>query len=374
LQEVDQWAFCDWMTHQDRRAGFLSKSEYHRPQRTLTKGMEGAFFCVIDRKFGELEINSEPSGASVFQGGKRIGKTPLVLDHERIGPMWLSLDMPGFRSVTIEAAVLAGRRSYESPKLERDDSLVFDQPWANSLGMKLVGVGDLMASVFETRVQDYAVFTASAEGKEHLPIEVPFEQLADHPVVGVGLEDVRAFCRWLTEKERASGHIENYHEYRLPTDLEWSVMAGLENEGQDNPGRRDARAPKNVFPWGSEWPPPEGAGNFLDESASGSARQPILKGYNDGFEKISPVGQFNANPNGLHDLAGNVWEWVGDLYGGEGSPLATVRGGGFNVSAKDLLLTGYRNAVSTSMRDSIYGFRCVLVEDRGLAEAAWQER
>ena len=310
----------------------------------------------------------------MFQGGKRIGNTPLVLDHERIGPMWLSLDMPGFRSVEIEASVLAGRRSYESPKLERDDSLVFGEPWTNSLGMKLVGVGDLMAAVFETRVQDYAAFTASAEGKEHLPLEPPFEQMADHPVVGVGLENVRAFCRWLTEKERASGHIENYHEYRLPTDLEWSVMAGLEDEGQDNPGRRDARAPKDVYPWGSEWPPPEGAGNFLDESASGWARQPILKGYNDGFEKISPVGRFKANPSGLHDLAGNVWEWVGDLYGGEGSPLATVRGGGFNVSNKDLLLTGYRNAVSTSMRDSIYGFRCVLVEDRGLAEAAWQRR
>jgi hypothetical protein len=374
LAANDQWAFCDWMTHQDRRAGFLTDNEYHRPQRTLTKGMEGAFFCVIDRKFGELEINSEPSGASVFRGGARIGITPLLLEHERIGPMWLSLDMPGFRSVTIEAVVLAGRRAYESPKLERDDSLVFGQPWTNSLGMKLVGVGDLMASVFETRVQDYAAFTTSAEGKEHLPLEPPFEQMADHPVVGVGLENARAFCRWLTEKERASGHIENYHEYRLPTDLEWSVMAGLEDEGQENPGRRDARAPKNVFPWGGDWPPPEGAGNFLDESASDWARQPVLKGYQDGFEKIAPVGQFKANPYGLHDLAGNAWEWVGDLYGGEGSPLATVRGGGFNVSNKDLLLTGYRNAVSTSMRDSIYGFRCVLVEDRGLAETLWQGR
>lgn len=374
IDEDEQWALCDWMTELDRRGGHLSEAEYHKPQASTTAGKERTFFSVIHTGFGSAELTSKPAGAAVYQNGKRLGITPLALDHERAGQLKLSLDLPGYRTAEIKGLIRAGKTAYLSGTLESDDSVVFGEPWTNSIGMSFAPVKEMMVSVFETRVRDYAVFTETETGREHIPLPPLGESLPDHPVVGVGLESARVFCRWLTETERASGHIESYHEYRLPTDLEWSEMAGLEDEGGTTPDERETRGDRNTFPWGTTWPPPPGSGNFFDESTKHRGRRPILKGYNDGFERLAPVGSFDANQYGLYDIAGNVWEWVDDPYGGEGSTYGTLRGGGFNVSERGLLLTAYRNAIPANLSDHIHGFRCVLVEDSGLAETAWPTR
>jgi len=374
VDEDEQWALCDWMTNLDRREGYLSDAEYHKPQQSTTAGKERTFFSVIHTGFGSAELISKPEGAAVYKNGKRLGVTPLTLERERAGQLKLTLDLPGYRTTEIEGQIRAGSTAYLSGTLESDDSVVFGEPWTNSIGMSFAPVGDLMASVFETRVRDYAAFTATDAGRDHLPLPPLGEPLPDHPVVGIGLESARAFCRWLTETERASGDIESYHEYRLPSDLEWSKMAGLEGEGGATPDERETRGDRKTFPWGTAWPPPPNSGNFFDESTKQRGRRPILKGYNDGFERLAPVGSFDANPYGLYDLAGNVWEWVDDAYGGEGSTYGTLRGGGFNVSERGLLLTAYRNAIPATLSDHIHGFRCVLVEDPGLAEIAWPKR
>ena len=61
-----------------------------------------------------------------------------------------------------------------------------------------------------------------------------FPQDATHPVVRVNWEDATAFCEWLTQKEIAAGQLEEGQRYRLPTDLEWSIGAGLPDEGRDD--------------------------------------------------------------------------------------------------------------------------------------------
>ncbi len=371
IDEAEQWALCDWMTELDRRGGHLSEAEYHKPQPSTTAGKERTFFSIIHTGFGGAELTSKPEGAAVYHNGERLGVTPMTLDHERAGPIKLSFDLPGYRTAEVQGLIRAGSTAYISGTLESDDSIVFGEPWTNRIGMSFAPVNDLMASVFETRVRDYAEFTATEAGRDHLPLPPLGESLPDHPVVGISLESARAFCRWLTETGRASGDIENYHEYRLPTDLEWSEMAGLEGEGGTTPDERETRGDRNTFPWGTAWPPPAGSGNFFDESNRQRGRRPTLKGYNDGFERLAPVGSFDANPYGLYDLAGNVWEWVEDPYGGEGSTYGTLRGGGFNVSERGLLLTAYRNAIPATLSDHIHGFRCVLVEDSGVAETAW---
>ena len=76
-----------------------------------------------------------------------------------------------------------------------------------------------------------------------------------------------------------------------------------------------------------------------------------------------PVGSFEPNPLGFYDVAGNVWEWVADPYGGENRKYqnyAVARGGGYDSSTEDHFLSSYRNLQPPETRDTIFGFRVVL--------------
>jgi formylglycine-generating enzyme required for sulfatase activity len=226
--------------------------------------------------------------------------------------------------------------------------------------MKFMPIGNIRISAWETRVQDYEAFCA-ATGHHH---DAPdFAQGPTHPVVKVNWPDAVAFCKWLTDKERDENVLEARQLYRLPTDAEWSAAVGLKNEGGNTPEARDGKI-RNEFPWGKQWPPPAGAGNYADKGAQ-RTRGGVIENYKDGFAQTAPVGSFKANALGLYDLGGNVWEWCAEGYRGDSGPAAgrdwgVLRGGSWATSSRSELLSSYRNVVDRNERDVIYGFRCVL--------------
>jgi eukaryotic-like serine/threonine-protein kinase len=194
-------------------------------------------------------------------------------------------------------------------------------------------------------------------------LEVDFEQSPEHPVVNISRDDAVSFCNWLTQKERASQLIRDSYEYRLPTDLEWSEIAGLKQEKGATPGIRDIEGMK-LFPWGKSWPPQFGAGNLSDITALNSLNVPLsntIAGYNDGYKNTAPVGSFNPNNLGVFDLCGNVFEWVSDNYDSR-SRLGVMRGGAWNTNLDHVLHVSYRHPVAGNVRDAAYGFRIVLAK------------
>ena len=230
------------------------------------------------------------------------------------------------------------------------------KPFTNTLGMKFVPVKgtDVQFCIWETRVKDYAAYAAANAGvnaRWKKPFGDRFKQADTHPVVNVNWNDANAFCAWLTKRELAEGKIKAGQKYRLPTDAEWSVAVGLGQEKGSSPNEK-SRGIKDVYPWGKEWPPPVGAGNY----------HKILKV--DNFEYTSPVGSFAVNKLGLHDMGGNVWEWCEDKY----SPTSTyrvLRGASWIIGSPAYLLSSYRFYPTPDIRDVNIGFRCVLVGGSG---------
>jgi formylglycine-generating enzyme required for sulfatase activity len=145
-------------------------------------------------------------------------------------------------------------------------------------------------------------------------------------------------------------------------------MAGLPTEDDDSPYERDHHDTgfaEHKFAWGKRWPPMRDSGNFADTSAQIHVPQDLcIELYRDGFPYTAPVGSFPANTLGLHDLSGNVQEWVSDNYGGpeelELRHHGTTRGGDYTSFSPSQLHLGHRVPQHPTSRTPTVGFRLML--------------
>jgi formylglycine-generating enzyme required for sulfatase activity len=164
---------------------------------------------------------------------------------------------------------------------------------------------------------DGAVFTVQA-GYEN------------HPMTMVTWFGARAYC--------------GYYDGRLPLEIEWEKAA----RGTDT----------RPFPWGDDIER-ENANfyssrdPFEDMSSYGSRTTPV------GFYNGQSYGDYHtlnsASPYGLYDMAGNVWQWTGDVY--DGMHYRFMRGGSKDTYEMDLRLWVRNNATPTYFSPGV-GFRC----------------
>jgi serine/threonine protein kinase len=225
----------------------------------------------------------------------------------------------------------------------------------NSLGMRFAPVGDVFFSVWQTRVKDFEAFAKAVNLKSTAWRGPGFRQGPDHPVVNVTWNEALAFCKWLTDKEHKEGTLPANQFYRLPYDLEWSKAVALPDESGKTAEARDMGVP-DVYPWGTAWPPPKGAGNYTGEETGSDV---AIKGYDDGFAWTSPVGSFPPNKFGLYDMGGNVWQWCMDSWNSE-SKAKVLRGASwYNGALKLSLLSSCRVHAAPDSSTDNYGFRIV---------------
>lgn len=369
--------YCRWQTDKASVEGYLNDVQYISPlvdtsfsspavtERARAEGLK-PFQCLVKNiPFAHLEIHTVPEGAICQVNGEYRGVTPRERVRVKPGAIELKVSLEGYRRVMKTLDVKDGANQKVVIHLQRNNSVVFGKKWTNSLGMQFVPVGDdLLVSVWETRVRDYAAYVKGAKAKE--PPSPGFNQGPNHPVVQVSRDDAVAFCQWLTRRERADERISSGEEYRLLSDLEWSRLAGLEEDPDQLPTAREFRSEK-IFPWGTAWPPETAGfkvGNLADRSAARAAnvrRDRTLLAYDDGFEKTSPVGSFPPNDLGIYDLSGNAHEWVADDYKGQGK-YGVLRGGGWNSYLKEHLYVTQRNVVRPSKASNLYGFRVALAK------------
>lgn len=148
---------------------------------------------------------------------------------------------------------------------------------------------------------------------------------AHHPVVKVTWEDAQAFCEW--------------NGGRLPTEAEWEMAARGGLTGA-------------LYPWGDE----------IDCQ---------LANYGDCLGDTSPVDSHAPNGYGLHDMAGNVYEWVADWYDGSyyryspeenpGGPAKgenrVIRGGSWGEDQRSMRVA-LRHWNLPAYPQNFIGFRC----------------
>ena len=224
----------------------------------------------------------------------------------------------------------------------------------STLGIKFLAVpgASVLFATTETKVSDWQAFLAAS--KHEWSYKPHFNQGAEHPVVGITLQDARLFCSWLTEKERESKTINSAQSYRLPTQDEWDAAVGLLRTRKPDLTVDEQVQDDRTFPWGTRWPPPLKAGNFADGE---------IPGYEDGFPFTAPVAQFMPNAEGLYDMAGNVWEWCWDPEI-RAEQDGVLRGGSWAYFRSECLTSSYKYRVPGDLRMPTIGFRCVFEDQQ----------
>ena len=162
------------------------------------------------------------------------------------------------------------------------------------------------------------------------------------PVINVSWEDAMNYVRWL--------RVETGEDYRLLSEAEWEYVARAGTNTPFHTGRTISTD----------------QANYDGDLTYGSGREGSYR------KQTVPVGSFAANAFGLHDVHGNVWEWVEDCWHGsyEDAPengvawkwdggncsVRVMRGGSWYRPPSDLR-SGFRRRRGISSRDETYGFR-----------------
>lgn len=239
-------------------------------------------------ELGSISVKSTPAAASIYLDDSDTGKkTDTVLDNIMPGTYTLTLKKSGYWNYETTVVVESGKQSQVSTTLERGVTMDwieipagefkmgdnFNEGVRDERPVHTVYLDDYYIGKYEVTFEQYDLFCEDTGRAK--PSDEGWGR-GTRPVINVSWYDAEAFCEWLSNKTG-----ENIH---LPTEAQWEKAA----RGTDQ--RR--------YPWGN------------------TAPDCTLANYKICGQKTKPVGTLPAgvSPYGVHNMAGNVWEWTRDWY------------------------------------------------------------
>jgi formylglycine-generating enzyme required for sulfatase activity len=215
-----------------------------------------------------------------------------------------------------------------SHALPDDDLQWYPEVMKDDRPVKKIRVDAFYMDQYEVTNADYARFVIATKHRppHHWPGGKVVPEKEKQPVANVSWEDAAAYAKWAGK--------------RLPTEAEWERACRGMREGA-------------TYSWGEGKP------------SAKFARYGVVSGPQE-------TGKCAANDFGLHDIAGNVWEWTADYYerdyyaasppenphGPENGRYRVLRGGSWADVAK-YLTCAHRSWARPAERSPNIGFRCV---------------
>ncbi|MCG9128423.1 SUMF1/EgtB/PvdO family nonheme iron enzyme [Candidatus Poribacteria bacterium] len=213
-----------------------------------------------------------------------------------------------------------------------------ENSFGNEVDQQSVFVKSFYIDKYEVTNGQYRKFLLETGHRTPKFWENPYLNGDNQPVVGINWEDAETYAKWVGK--------------RLPTDIEWEKAArGISGY---------------IYPWGNTFD--STFGNFDDNGN--------MDGKLDGFAlQTASIGSYpkGVSPFGLHDMAGNVWEWVEGTNDMEfkmpiglikddnltNGKIYTIRGGSWTNGPDDIRTTVfYIYPAQCSDHSSSVGFRC----------------
>ncbi len=294
-----------------------------------------------ERRLGPVVVRARDAA----RAGRPVSERafPIELPGVSDWPNPLMIAIPPGRFLMGAPASEEGSRDAERPQHEvRID-------YAFALGQHTVTVDAFKAFVTETN-HDTGKSAYVWNGKDWKDTagkgwrDQGFAQTGAHPVCCVNWEDVQAYIAWLNKKAGLAGRPDAY---RLPSEAEWEYAC---RAGTTTP-----------FSFGGTISTAQA--NYDGNSTYGAGKKGEYR------QKTLPVGFFPANSFGLHEMHGNVSEWVEDGYTGygktprdgsanttEGCSIRVFRGGSWFINPA-FLRSAFRLWSSPTFRSYYLGFR-----------------
>ena len=331
---------------QEGPEGFAGGGEF--PGRQLGETVQSPFKDPTEIAQGTPAPEYErPNRDSLKQGG------PIIIRRGEPAPF----EDPGLPPISGEVIVSEDGDMVRLPDGTFIMGLTDEDPYnLQTAGRKRITVSSFYIDRFEVTNAEYREWLSTLSGTERderLPDSLAFREGAtrlnfstyfytstydEFPVVAVTWEEAREYCKWDGK--------------RLPTEAEWEYAARAGRVG-------------GVYPWRG-FSPQDRYGRFLANYHPGRQGQAA-----DGYAFTAPVGSYPGSSWGLHDMAGNVAEWVFDAYSPTYTELAgldpaytdpeetrhVIRGGSWSSDARQIGV-GFRSFEEKDNPTPQVGFRC----------------